>query len=458
MREYDVKVLRGQGGNVFIFYYGGGKIWVCKNGGRALGIAAQTETDFSVCQGEDGGLYLLYKSTWGELCLCHSMEGEHWEKKTLLSNVHPQTTCFYMIMEKGVLTLFYHVPEESGKGHKFMKLSGTGTQWEEPYPIDTILPTAKFRFLVHPIEENHVALFYKTEQNQFTCREMLLSPTTLGSPKTLISYSYPCQDVSFLTNSTGIHALYALRGVFSTQVLYLNKKGAQPGKPVVIWEGQKCESVLLFEGERKLWAFWFSGGIPLYAVSTDEGQTFSKPARYRQPLPRRYRKGEFLNYDQNLTTNFYSNEILVNGNDMSQVLLAPDFCSHFYQKQSQGRKDITAASINVFPGERTGQRADVLENRIAALEKEVTEKTIQLTEMAKSLGEKSNEVTAISQEWKEKYKKLQDQYAGLEAEKDILAEQRQKFLEENIKLKEQLQSCIEKEMMQKTQQTEPQES
>ena len=247
----------------------------------------------------NGEVFLLYSTRLGELYIVKTADFIQWDRKQIsIEKKDLSQTKFFMTIDQSALHLFYHLPTETAGVHALIYTVFRNGKWEKPCQIDRFLPFGQTPFLTGKRNPRHIMLYYRTAINIVTVREMLLSPSTIGSMYPVIQTPYPCTDLSIIQDEERIHMLYIVRSFFRSQVIYQYKQSTSISAPRVLWEGGSCEQCLIFKKNHKLEAMWTATGQPYCCQSVDNGNSFSPIERYTALFPYHCVKGEFLTEDK----------------------------------------------------------------------------------------------------------------------------------------------------------------
>ena len=194
-------------------------------------IADQVNPAFALSQ-YNGEVFLLYSTRLGELYLMKTKDFAQWDRKQIsIEKRDLSQTKFFMIPDQNALHLFYHLPTETTGVHALIYTVFRNGKWEKPCQIDRFLPFGQTPFLTGKRHQRHILLYYRTARNIVTVREMLLSPSTIGSMYPVIQTPYPCSDLSIIQDRERIHLLYIVKGLFRSQVIYQYKQSTSISAP-----------------------------------------------------------------------------------------------------------------------------------------------------------------------------------------------------------------------------------
>lgn len=298
MQSTNIKYLMTKKLDLFLFFHEGStlfyKIQTPSGWSQPQVLAEHTGSAFSVSH-FDSIIYVLYSTIEGNLVLAKTTDMSYWEKKQLISDKQnlSQTKIFFL-PEQTEFHMVYHLPTETTGVHWLVYAAYKDGKWEKPYRIDRFLPFPGEPFFVGRITRNHIILYYRSARNVISAREMLLSPYTLGSVNPMIQTSYPCKDLSIISDSKRIHLLYTVKGMFRSQVVYQYKQASSISTPRVIWEDTSCEQCLIYKTNQTLQLMWISNGQSYICSSENNGSSFGTVEKYTSYFPKRCVKGEMI--------------------------------------------------------------------------------------------------------------------------------------------------------------------
>lgn len=446
MQMQAMRLLRTKTNSLYFFFYSDGKILMKKGEHSCFSvpevIIEGVSSNFSVCLSPEGEPYVLCISHSGGIYICRETS-KLWEKKLLLENTAFQqnTMQFSLFFQKDKIHLIYSMPSEDGKHHYIMSLICRKGVWEKPYKIDSFLPFRQGGFLIHEIEKNHIVLYYKTQDNKVCSREMLMDPIILGTRNVLIPTSMYCMDLSFLTSQNKIHLAYIVKGSFSSQLLYKNKAQNGISQPIVLFEGQRLESCLLFEMQSRLYLFWMAGGQLFYVVSDHQGESFSNPSKYQGNYSKQPIKVEYIGGKEE---SWVCNEVFLDREMQNEIWILPELDASFYGGRKQGGDE----KEKWMPEER--ETIEKLKNRLYQTEDALKEANNQLMQMTKDLAQRNNEVSSVNAQWRQQGNGMKETISMLEKKyEESLKENR--ALQKQLEKKEQERKALQTQLEQKEQ-------
>lgn len=370
-------------------------------------IADQVNPSFALNQYQQE-IFVLYSTRLGELYIIRTKDFIKWDRKQIsIEKRDLSQTKFFMIPDQNALHLFYHIPTEITNVHALIYTVFRNGKWEKPCQIDRFLPFGQTPFFTGKRHQKHILLYYRTARNIITAREMLLSPSTIGSMYPVVQTPYPCSDLSIIQDRERIHLLYIIKGLFRSQVIYQYKQSASISAPRILWESSSCEQCLIFQQNNKLNAIWISNNQPYCCQSTNNGNSFSPIEQYTALFPYHCIKGEFL-AEENSSLN--ASEAFGDAQNGFQLAIFTSSASAITLLTN----DIIAAS-RPSPETTTG------------FSFEQTSKSQQIEELTKLLVHRGEEIAKLNMRWREKHNQTETekqnlslQVASLELENQAL--------------------------------------
>ncbi len=370
--------------------------------------------NFSANLGEDDQIYVFCQNQIGNIFLC-LYQNESWHTQLILQN---QTNSlipvrFHCLLNDMGLHLFYNLPNESGTEQMLIYQSRSPEgRWSTPSKIDVIKPFISVPFIVQKVNEHHVLVFYQILNKEYTLgyREFSLSQKKWSDLIVFHNTSYQCIDQSFLIVNDAIHVLYALRGMFSYQLVYRRKLGSTWSSPTTLWDGQRIDTCSLFSAHNKLWISWIGSNQVYYCTSENNGQSFSRPTRHQQ-LSSPVVKGIFQTNHVTIKKNLYLSEFYIKDTDLLELLLLPDVYPEIYhlseeppthKVQEKVSSDISPTINDEYePSIENSEYIYKMQNQLSMYTKQLQEKEQQIFQFTQLLQEKSNELSELHVQMRE---------------------------------------------------------
>ncbi len=387
MQNPRIKYLKTATGYFAVFYMEQNRIYCRREtmeGWDAPKCIAEGVAAFSLCTYE-GYTYLLYPTTDGRLLLSASADLLRWNIRTLWNEggrQWQQDGCF-MIPKKDMLHVIYPQKDEINGTAALQYAVFHEGKWQMPYRMDGILTLPGTPFLAKRLGENHIILYYRSQRNTISARELLLSPFTLGSVIPLIQANGQCVDFSILEDAQRLHILYVVRTFFGTQVVYRYREGNTLSRPFVLWEGNHCDMCLLYRENGSMMMLWSAAGQPI-CCRCENGL----PGRLEQgrfPFPLQCCKGEL---------------VCAGENDFGAEMIGDRQNGYIPMMFSESSKERISAE---------DQKPDTAE-LYAASASHVREADLEeIEELRELLAQRSEEITQINAKWKAQVDVLQEQ-------------------------------------------------
>lgn len=398
--------------------------------------------NYSVTLGYDGIIYIFCQDTNGNLNLCINKEGL-WSSKVILENksntVH--TIIFNPIVTESGLTLIYNVPStnESGNYLVTQQLS-ENSKWSEPNKIDYFTNMNNCFYQVQYIGKDHLLLFYqtKTPENRIGYRE--LTSTTQG-PFNLfhMSTSY-IKDYSFLTTNTEIHAIYIIKSMFSSQLIYKKKGDDGFSKPIVLWESQKIENCLLFIIKNIIYVNFIVNGQLSVSTSNDGGRTFSRPTSSTIKFNYKNTKAIFISEPPQNENSYYIRELYVDSENPCDIQLIPELTNDFLPVFLYTKKDEIESTERVMTTQPSGELEDLkekiskLKNQLYIYKKQISDKDKQLINLTNLLKNRNEDLSQNTLDNKVAHKKYTDEIDRLTIKVEAFQDERANYTKQIMEL------------------------
>lgn len=403
MQNPRMKYLKTAAGYFAVFYMEQNRIFCRREtieGWQQPKCIVEGAMAFSLCTYE-GYTYLLYPTTDGRLLLSASADLLRWDIRTLWNEggrQWQQDGCF-MIPKQDMLHLIYPQKDEVNGSTVLQYAVFQKGQWQMPYRMEGILTLPGTPFLARRLGENHVILYYRSQRNTISARELLLSPFTLGSVVPLIQTNGQCLDFSILEDTQRLHILYVVRTLFGTQVVYRYKEGSTPSRPIVLWEGNNCDVCLLYRDQGCVTMLWSAGGQPIRCRC--ENGLPGKPEKCRFPFPMQCCKGEL---------------ICVGENDFGAEIIGDRQNGYLPMRLKEEKKEIPPMM------EQSKDVAELHAASVPYMREAEQEEVIELREL---LAQRSEEITQINAKWKAQVDALQAQIAVYQKQSSIQQQKNQ---------------------------------
>lgn len=321
-----------------------------------------------------------------------SYENNQFTNRIMLENKADQIhkILFASMQSNANSTLIYNIPE----GQKYYKLMmqkiGEAGKWERPIEIDLFQPYKDDLFLAYPLGLDHSLICYVDANNNLGYREV--TPDKTGAFHILANISENIFDYSILASKEGIHFIYITGNIFSFRLMYRRKTETEFTKPLILWEGNRIESCLLWISENKLNASFMSNNKLHVQNSTNNGQSFYQPEIYRNKFCLRPAKAAYISNKKLDPADFYVYQLYVDAYNPWDVQIFPDISSNFYPE-----KEITVPE--------PPPSVDAASEELSSL----NNNEMQPNSMHDILSEKLNAISTENQELRYNQAKLKDE-------------------------------------------------
>ncbi len=279
----------------------------------------------------DKKLYIIVQELSGHISLTSNETGK-WQSKRLQKQPHQNDVTMAALMGQRPCIIF-NITEESERRidrRDFLAMSRQGNrgEWMPPQTVGPVSNSVNGLFHTQNTGDSHLLLFYHLagEEETFGYREV--NPSGWGNFQGILKNAASIVDYSMLTTKKAINGLFIRRGLFSGQLLFWKKDDNRPTAPQILWEGQRLESCQVAIIRNLLYCFFVVGGMLFYVVSTDGGDSFSRPTKYNLA------EGSLVKipYVSNGTMDeaeFFVREVYVHRHEPTKVLILPDICDSF---------------------------------------------------------------------------------------------------------------------------------
>ncbi|MCL2461818.1 MAG: hypothetical protein FWF44_04070 [Defluviitaleaceae bacterium] len=312
---------------------------VYENGGwgaEYTAVEGALENYTLTASGGKTAVYIVCQNERGDAILAAMSKDGAWERRSVLKNqadsaqpilLHP------IITENGIVSLIYNTPaEDRGQYLVMQKLDERG-QWAPAARIDRFYPMPGFLYEVQRVTDEHLIVFYQTRsearpaENCVGYREV--TPRETGAFRPVHSTAYSIADAAYLTTERGIHFLCAVKGMFSSQLIYRKKEDGFSAA-VVLCEGQRIENCVLSVVNGTLRAAFMANGLPYECVSADMGEVFSRPARYQAKFCQNAQKAYYQSAEPQSEDGLFLRQAYVDALRPWDVQMIPELCEGFF--------------------------------------------------------------------------------------------------------------------------------
>ncbi|MDR1638837.1 MAG: hypothetical protein LBT59_03985 [Clostridiales bacterium] len=362
-------------------------------------VAQTARENFSVTI-ENGIFYLFCQDSQGDIILATSnVDEDGWSSRVMLKSqtdrFHP-VALYPMMADKG-LSIIYNTPssaiDERNGSLVFQRLGDDG-QWLPASRIDKFYPFGPSLYQVQRLSRDHLLLFYQKRTPDNNLGYMEITREEQGAYNAFCQTPYYVPDTSFLATDKGVHALYVVKSMFSSQLIYRKKAGKDFGPPIAIHEAQRIENCLVFFVQNTLRVSFQSGGILYMCVSEDNGDTFGRPVRYKAKFCQSPEKAVYISQASQSESQAFMREVYVDHACPWDVQMIPDLYDDFYPGPEAGpvveqtpaveRQAVTEESMSLM-------------SQVEGLKRSNSEKDQQIALLSRLLQAKSQEAQSLTE-------------------------------------------------------------
>ncbi|MCL2376682.1 MAG: hypothetical protein FWC76_04715 [Defluviitaleaceae bacterium] len=235
-------------GRLYCFFYRDNEIWFCEfKEGEWLEeevLARKVHGGFSANLVEDE-ILMFYQDSKKGLVESRFKDGAIITETLVVNN--ETLGRYYAVPSKDGMNLVYNLPVLGDGGYALVsQFLGLNRSWGALRRVDTIHPMAEEPFKLVPVADKHFLVFYQSGGLESKLGYREIYDGEVGRYNLLHSGSSSFGDSSFLATRHELHALYMVRGMFGSRLMY-RKKGADGFSPgIVVAEGQNIHNVLLY--------------------------------------------------------------------------------------------------------------------------------------------------------------------------------------------------------------------
>ena len=259
MLSRNMFFLRGDFGNSSLLcIYKENNIVKIKEGESDNVCIYDTDTIFNCTTDKNGNIYILTKSSEGNIILSRR-KNSIWESSIVFKkNKNIENSFFYFEIVKNIPVMLYTVAHnEKGRAMLLYTCMENG-KWTEPVFIDEIIVHSNIKFNVAYIEENHNMIFYKTPEGSIKGREVIMYPFNMGKATEYIKNGNYVTDISVFADNDRVHISYisAVRGRMG---VYYKYKNDAVSLAKTLWEGRFADDVILYKKDDTVYTMWQTG-------------------------------------------------------------------------------------------------------------------------------------------------------------------------------------------------------
>jgi hypothetical protein len=319
-------------------------------------------------------MYIFCQEDTGDIALVTIDKAGEVAKRVILKNSADtvQNIIIHPIIQEDGITIIYNQPSEE-RGSCLYKRRLTDEGWEAPERIDYNRGGV---FEVQRLGRDHILLFYQTRGTEWNlcCRE--ITPNKTGALKSIFSTNYHIADTSFLTTQDAIHALFVVKNMFGSQLIYRRNATGEFSAPLVLNEAQRLENCLLYIVRGKLYVSFMQAGSLFFCVSCDMGATFDRPRRYLSKFCHHPAKARYVSEEPMSGQTLYCQQIYVDKRCPWDAQIIPDMYENFY----------ISAPQNDVPDEKS----EDLRRELTRLREQVSAQNKQILSLANMLKQRGD--------------------------------------------------------------------
>jgi len=294
-----------------------------------------------------------------------------------------QTLLHPIIISGKSLMIIFNTVGADDKSHYLMtqRLNENG-QWTPETRIDKYWSDS---FDVQRVESDHLLLFYQTRGADTRLGYREITPEQQGAYNAFYATRSIIHDTSFLTTGDGVHTLFIVRNMLSNQLVYRRNLTGTFDRPVVLYESQRLENCLLFIVKDKLYVTFMSSGNLYMCVSEDNGESFSRPARYRDKLCQDPRKAYFISQSAQSDSGVFLRQVYVDPSSPWDIQIIPELFEGFYPAPAEQYAKDSRFSNAVNPG--CADEIRLLRDQIEQLRRRMFENDARIAGLSRQMAE-----------------------------------------------------------------------
>lgn len=351
-------------------------------------ILENRKSNFTASKYKDK-IYIFSQNLKGDILLS-IMDEIHIQEQTILKNQSGSSKAykvfFYPLITSSSITLIYNAFFDNNHVLLIQKMGEQG-KWEKAIKLDIIKLFKNQILFYEKLDEAHGLFFYqKKDKNAYKLGFREININNYSEFKPIYTTSNQIIDITTLSTNKGICTAFIIKGLFSYQLIFI-KKEKDFNNPIVISENQVLDKPLLFLAD-KLYLFFISGTNIFYCYSTNYGDSFSSPEKYKKDKGSEIHKAFYCCPDN---TTYLGKEIYVNKD--GQVKIITDYCDFIIYEKENNRLKEELNSNEEF--DILEEKISILQNKLMEKEKNMNFKDQQILSLTKSLQAKNNEINLL---------------------------------------------------------------
>jgi len=384
---------------------------------KPIPVAPDMQENFTLSTDDRGTLYMFCRNNSGDMHLYRQQRGE-WSSRVMLENTEnkqPKFHAYPMIFGNRMSIIYSH--SSGGSGTLMLRRIDEHGKWHTPITIDSYTPI-NGDFSVQAISPTHHLLFY-AKKNADSANSHAIGhsigyvetdPERVTAFNTIYSTNQRITDTSFLVTNSSIHALFIVKSMFSTQVIYRKKSGANFSAPIVIAEAPQISNCLLMFVSGKLHAYFMSGGQLASVTSADFGETFSGVSRCTNKFCVSPVKSAYISQIPMDESTYFVRQLFVDRNNAADIQLLPDMYEDFYPLPAAASADTQPAAV---PNSAAASQKPIHEE-LALLQDKLDIAQMQLEEKERRIVKHMHAHNDEKAKLLEKIKQLESNLSGLQ--------------------------------------------
>ncbi|MDR1559206.1 MAG: hypothetical protein LBS84_05815 [Clostridiales bacterium] len=341
---------------------------------------------------EDDIIYLFCQDTLGDIiAVTINVTDDSINRRVVLKNQsdHIQQVWLHpIIMDRGISIIYNAASAEDRSNYLMLQQLNDSGQWSPASRIDKYWANI---FEVQRVARDHLLLFYQTRspENKLGYREV--TPEKQGHYITYYTTNYFVSDTSCLTTDNGIHTLFVVKSMFSSQLIYRRNVTGEFAPTIVLYEAQRIEKCLLFFVRDNLYITFMAAGYLFVCMSEDKGASFSRPVRYRNKFCQNPEKAYFISQPAQSENGMFLRQVYVDRGSPWDIQIIPDLAEDFFPAYSEKEEDEARTDRARSP--EYADEIERLRNQITLLRQHAAEKDAQIESLTRLISERNAELS-----------------------------------------------------------------
>lgn len=380
--------------------------------------------DFSVNLSDEGDIYLICQNIRGDVILLNQ-NNNTWQEKIILKsqNENGNNILFYSLINKEEMELVYTIDYGNKKSEIMTQSINKKGGNSGAELVDYALSLPEGCFKMQRLKDSHYVIFYhkREGENQLGYKE--INRKNQSEYMVFHKTGYRIIDSSFLADKNGIHFLYIVKSMFSSQVIYRRKTDNGLSSPIILYEGQGLNLCSLFYVKGILYASWIMNRQLYYAVSKTYGEKFDKVIRDKKYNSVNWIKANYISFKNMNKDELLTNEIYTENKKDWEPACILDFYGEFYKQKTETisnekKQAVSAAETEEPNNESVKIMIERMKNQVEIAQKQSNEKDRQLIQLNNVIQAKNREIIRIESTLSKKINELRAENARLKEEKE----------------------------------------